>query len=573
MEYHGLKLDPFQELAIQSLETGHSVLVSAPTGAGKTLIAEYTLEKSLNENRRVIYTAPIKAPLHIKIVALGATVPNINQIAHWIRSVRKSALVVIEESCRPVPLKHKLWLEHFGVANLKDLKRLGREPVQHRRPRQSLIEYVVSQQQTPILYFLFNRRECERYARSYSRLNLLSPAEQVEINKQFNELSKRFEVSGDDFTALGKLVSQGIAYHHAGMLPTLKEIVEQLFTAGLIKLLFATETFAVGVNMPARTVVFDTAYKFDGIRRNPLKTRDYQQMAGRAGRRGIDREGFVYLRLDRPYPRPSVVEQITSDKVEEVKSQFNLSYNGILNLYQTLGENIYQACQKSLSNFQISDRRAGKKHQAAHGKYHNVVNQLKRKLSLLYNLGYLQNRKLTAKGNMARQINSYELLLTEFISRDILEHLNANQINLLLVALVFEPRRGEWYEKPAPELWHGAFKTATQISNNLRTLEKKGGIMPLTKPIEFKLSAAVDAWSSGEMFANLVKYTSASDGDLIRTFRMAIQSLRQLLHLSRQMGLTVLTEKLTDCVDKLRRDEVDPVRDIFGGADALTLPE
>ena len=130
-----------------------------------------------------------------------------------------------------------------------------------------------------------------------------------------------------------------------------RQIVERLFGAGHIKLLCATETFALGVNMPARSVAFEGVFKWDGKGRVPLKTREYQQMAGRAGRRGIDAEGSVYLTFDPLRDEPQLFGSMVNGKVEPVRSQFNLSYGTLLNLYQHLGEAIYEACERSFANY------------------------------------------------------------------------------------------------------------------------------------------------------------------------------------------------------------------------------
>ena len=140
------------------------------------------------------------------------------------------------------------------------------------------------------------------------------------------------------------------------MLPTLKEVVERLFTSGLIQLLFTTETFAVGINMPACTVVFESLEKYDGVSFRYLKAREYHQMSGRAGRRGIDPIGYVYARVFPKFAHVESVQRITSGKIEPIESQFNLSYSSILNLYEKYGDDIYDVCTQSLNNFQNIER-------------------------------------------------------------------------------------------------------------------------------------------------------------------------------------------------------------------------
>ncbi|MDA1190896.1 MAG: hypothetical protein O3A46_04330, partial [Candidatus Poribacteria bacterium] len=152
------------------------------------------------------------------------------------------------------------------------------------------------------------------------------------------------------------IIQCGVAYHHAGMLPTLKEVVERLFTLGKIQLLFTTETFAVGINMPARSVIFESLEKYDGISFRYLKAREYQQMAGRAGRRGIDECGYVYAIVHPDRVQIPQVEHVLLGEPEPIESQFNLSYSSILNLLQEHGDRMFEVCRKSFGNYQSSAR-------------------------------------------------------------------------------------------------------------------------------------------------------------------------------------------------------------------------
>ena len=456
MLYKGLQLDRFQEKAIAAINRDTSVIVTAPTGAGKTVIAEYAVEKCLKENRRVIYTAPIKAlsnqkyrdfyaeygekigivtgdvvlnpyaqvllmtteifrntifddierlqdvsyvifdeihyindiergtvweeslifaPQHIKFVCLSATIPNINPFTEWMRGVRDIDIEIVEELKRPVPLEHYLYFKDYGIGGVEHISALRKRAQHDTRKRKSdpfedktppalpsdfvetsLIPHLRQEKQLPCLYFCFSRRGCEENAFSLvfgSQLQLLNKRQTTQILEQFDELCRQFDIVEErKITEFRKLVSCGIAYHHAGMLPTLKEVVERLFTSGLIQLLFTTETFAVGINMPACSVVFDSLEKFDGIGFRYLKAREYHQMSGRAGRRGIDTIGYVYAQIMPAYADSNEIRGIVSDKIEPIESQFNLSYSSILNLYQKYGDDIYDVYTMSLSNHQ-----------------------------------------------------------------------------------------------------------------------------------------------------------------------------------------------------------------------------
>ena len=460
MEYKGLQLDRFQENAIAAINRDNSVIVTAPTGAGKTVIAEYAVEKCIQENRRVIYTAPIKAlsnqkyrdfyaeygdkigivtgdvvlnpyaqvllmtteifrntifdnierlddvsyvifdeihyindiargtvweeslifaPQHIKFVCLSATIPNIAHFAEWMQSVREIDIEVVEELNRPVPLEHYLYYADYGIGTTKHIATVQQKAVQAQQTKAwrekkddkkralptdmieaRLLPYLHRENRLPCLYFCFSRKGCEANALYYadgSHPNLLKKSQKAEILAKFDALCTQFDIVEEkDSAEFRRLVSRGIAYHHAGMLPTLKEVVERLFTSGLIQLLFTTETFAVGINMPACTVVFDSLEKFDGIGFRYLKSREYHQMAGRAGRRGIDTIGYVYAQIQPLYADADEIRKVVANKIEPIESQFNLSYSSILNLYEKYGDDIYDVYTMSLSNHQNYSR-------------------------------------------------------------------------------------------------------------------------------------------------------------------------------------------------------------------------
>ncbi len=454
MLYKGLQLDRFQEDAIAAINRDASVIVTAPTGAGKTVIAEYAVEKCIEENRRVIYTAPIKAlsnqkyrdfyaeygdkigivtgdvvlnpyaqvllmtteifrntifddierlqdvsyvifdeihyindiergtvweeslifaPQHIKFVCLSATIPNINSFTEWMQSVRDIDIEIVEELNRPVPLEHHLYFQDYGIGNPRHISHIRSMAQRKARKRKydadepepalpsdfietRLIPHLRRKKQLPCLYFCFSRKGCEENANALvygSHLQLLNKKQQTQILEQFDALCVQFDIVDEKkINDFRRLISRGIAYHHAGMLPTLKEVVERLFTSGLIQLLFTTETFAVGINMPACTVVFDSLEKYDGIGFRHLKAREYHQMAGRAGRRGIDTIGYVYAQIVPAYADSKEIRGVVANKIEPIESQFNLSYSSILNLYQKYGDDIYDVYTMSLSNHQ-----------------------------------------------------------------------------------------------------------------------------------------------------------------------------------------------------------------------------
>ena len=642
MDYRGFPLDPFQETAIGHIDRGSSVVVAAPTGAGKTLIADYAVGKCLGEGARAIYTAPIKAlsnqkfrdftalygdrvgiktgdvtlnpdaplilmtteifrntifespesfrdvrytifdeihylddiergtvweesiifaPPHIRFLCLSATVPNVNVLADWIRHVRpESPLEVVLEPRRPVPLRHLIYAPGLGVKRLEQLEKLETGPdfaawfkktggdVNPNAWRGRLIDHLAQEDRLPALWFAFNRRECEEFARLVRR-PLLNDEERREILALYDDLLARFAIDRSDPTCetLRLLLGRGAAWHHAGLLPTLKEVVERLFTSGLVRLLFATETFAVGVNMPARTVVFNTLHKFDGVRVAYLRTREHHQMAGRAGRRGIDTEGTVYSVAEWPRMRAAQIRRVIYGEIEPIRSQFNLSYATLLTLYEHLGDKILTAAEKSFSNFYPEGSNPAKR------SFEHKRGQMKRKLNVLKRLGYIRDKALTPKGKFARQIQGYELQVAELQFHGLLRDLEETELAVLFCGITYESKKSDWHRKSDSPRFKWFRKAAYRAVEILRA-EDQEELEDPTKEPDFRLQSAVAAWAGGCRWDELEAHTGASDGDLVRHFRLAIQLLRTTYH-------TVAADdparpRLRGAVARLNRDVV-----------------
>lgn len=643
-QYRGLALDPFQEEAIRAIDEGKSVLISAPTGAGKTLIAEYTIDRCLAEGKHLIYTAPIKAlsnqkfrdftarygdrigiktgdvtlnpesqvtlmttevfrntilegnprldqveyaifdeihflddrergtvweesiiyaPPRMKFVCLSATIPNLEQIAQWIRSIRDGEMAVITETTRPVPLRHFLYAPGRGVVTIPELQALerrknapGESLTHHGQWRRRLTAELAEHGRFPAIYFAFNRRECEELAHAV-HMQLFNDAEKQQTLDLYDSLCKAFSIEQTGEAAhLRTMLAKGTAYHHAGLLPTLKEIVERMFTSGLLKLLFATETFALGVNMPARTVVFNSLTKFDGVRQAPLMTREFHQMAGRAGRRGMDAEGYVYAVIDWPAVRAATADRILNGQTEPVRSQFNLSYSTILNLYGHLQERIYGVCEKSLSNFQ------GKRNST------DKLRQMKKKIDVLKTFDYIRGGKLTPKGVLATKIYGYEIHITELFFGGILEELDEVQLAVALCAVVYEGRRGIGQVTVRTKEFRRLKRDVLDAILAVCRIEKEETIEEPLKEPDFRLSAAVMAWMHGRSFDELEHYTGAAPGDIVRSFRQTIQLVRQVQN-ALERG-TDLRARLSGVLARMNRDEIDAERQLRMGIEQET---
>jgi superfamily II RNA helicase len=513
------------------------------------------------------------APQSIRFLCLSATMPNVDEIAGWMREVRHQPVEVVVEDHRPVPLEHALWADGYGLRTLASFEKLLDDLArgQHVARRQhlgseTLLDHIVAEGRLPCLYFCFNRRLCEARAEANAPRELLSPAEQEQVARMYDELCARFGVAEEaSAIVMGELVRRGVAFHHAGILPTLKEVVERLFTSGLIKMLFTTETFALGVNMPAATVVLDSVAKFHGTHFGYLRAREYQQMAGRAGRRGMDARGFVYARVDTDEATFAGVHHVVAGQPERVESQFNLSYATLLSLYDRWQERLFEVCERSLAAYQQRQRHRGRQREHSPG----LRQQVKRRLDLLRRLGYLGKRGPTAKGRFAIHVPGYELAATELHDAGLLNDLNPHEINVLVSAMVYEGRPVDRFSHAPRQLLGAVRKRATRIVQSLHEAERRLGVPDPVRKLDFRLGSAVHAWSRGAEFADLATHTPAAEGDIIRTLRMTIQILRQL---RKATADPALRRKLAEAERALNRGAVDAERQLRAGCDAPEPP-
>ena len=636
-----MNYDPFQKEAIEHIKEGYSVIVSAPTGAGKTVIAEYIICDCIKNNTKVIYTAPIKAlsnqkfrdfyenfgdkiglltgdvsinphasvlimtteifrnklleeksdlgnyswiifdevhymddyergstweesliflPEHMNMLALSATIPNIDELAKWFHSIHKRPLKVVKEENRPVPLHFFYQCEGQIVDEIEKLLRLPslrtsqsfartdrRYKTKPNRPT-ALIRHLYENDRLPCIYFSFGRRRCEYLAEEMRDFYLVNNSERQNLKLVYQDLCRRFDLLGEKSALmLGPIVERGIAYHHAGMLPRLKEVIERLFTKRLIKVIFTTETFALGINMPARTVVFDELRKYHGRFFGPLRTRDFYQMSGRAGRRGIDKEGFVYSRINPRYTSFQELKKIIYGQPEKVTSRFNASYATVLNLYEKYKEGLCDIYPRSFHYYQRKERFR-----------HKALELLHSKVKILRELRYIKDERLTDKGRFASKIYGYELSLGELYEKGLLEDLSERELGILCLAAVYEPRKGSLRPRLSKKI-RGLCDITENVVHRLHLKEKRYGITPLSKRYCYYLSPCLDAWMRKEGFDKILQHTNADEGEVIRFFRMSLQILREILDTPVSPSLK---EKIGKTISFINRDVMDTERQL-----------
>jgi len=313
----------------------------------------------------------IMLPKHINLVLLSATVQNVMEFADWLGRTRKQKTYVVYTTKRPVPLEHYLYTgcdkksidEKFLFIDVnghllqqgyqqalnakkeresKFQKSFGAKNKLNVKPRSekniyiTVIRHLQKEQKLPVIVFTFSRKRCDSNVQSLcGSLDLTTNEEKRKIHmfiaKSLLKL-KKVDRELPQVKLAAVMLKNGFGVHHSGILPLLKEITEILFQNGLVRVLFATETFAMGVNMPARTVLFDSVYKHDGVNFRELQPSEYIQMAGRAGRRGKDKTGYVLVLCKGDIPELSTLYQMSIGKATPLESQFRLTYSMILNI-------------------------------------------------------------------------------------------------------------------------------------------------------------------------------------------------------------------------------------------------
>ncbi|KAJ1346832.1 hypothetical protein KIN20_001735 [Parelaphostrongylus tenuis] len=496
---------PFNKRQSVCIENNQSVLVSAHTSAGKTVVALYAIAQSLQEKQRVIYTSPIKAlsnqkfreleeefgdvglmtgdvtlnseasclvmtteilrsmlyrgsevmrevgwvifdeihymrdkergvvweesiillPNTVNHVFLSATIPNARQFAQWVCWLHKQPVHVVYTDYRPTPLQHFIFPVGgeglYEVVNMQGqfredkfteamsgLEALGDKAeggVQRGRKGGMktdsnvvrIIRTIRDRTMLPCIIFSFSRKECEAYAISLKDMDFNDDDEKKLVREIF---TSAVEVLSDDdkkLPQLGQLfplLLRGVGVHHSGLIPIIKETVEILFGEGLLKTLFATETFAMGLNMPARTVLFTSARKFDGMDNRWITSGEYIQMSGRAGRRGKDDRGLVILMVDHKLSSDDA-KQIIKGAPDPLNSQFRLTYNMVLNLLRVEGVNPEFMLERSFHQFQNFDA------------IPELQRKVDEKMCEIDNMRVEHERDATAFFEMERQIVDY----------------------------------------------------------------------------------------------------------------------------------------------------------------------
>ncbi|MEZ4321370.1 MAG: DEAD/DEAH box helicase [Myxococcota bacterium] len=692
MKYRGLTLDTFQTDAIAALDAGHSVLVAAPTGTGKTIIADWIVEQALASGREVIYTAPIKAlsnqkfrdyirlygedkvglvtgdlvirrdapcrvmttevlrnmllsgetlphlaavildeihflddrdrgtvweevliylPKSVQIVGLSATLSNLSDFAEWLEMVRETRVVTVTELKRSVPLTVHYGCVDTGLASPREYERIwkrkgkgrsgqdqwqgrgrgrdrgrgrggrggrgggggrGGRPVR-RTSHIDLFHMVAEHELLPYLYFVFSRRETEVNARRLGE-SVGGLLDEHEHDRMRDMLNARAGALGPalDFE-LRELYEKGIAFHHAGLHVSLKALVEELYEEKLIKVLYCTSTFALGINMPARTVVFDGLKKYDGRGFNTMPTREFMQMAGRAGRRGLDDVGHVVVRVDLAEFeefKPDLA-RYEKNQVEPVRSSFNLSWNSVVNLLERHPpERCREIVEKSFLNWwrarqasrldHSSDPRDRRTSKRAAKNREKCWEEFQHKVWYLKSIGYIgEEGGFNAGGRLLSYFQMSEILVVELMLEGLFEDLPPNILFGVLCALTNSlPRHARANYRPSSEERALAKRIARiRFAPVVADAEEMSSEQYPWDPDLMRLGRA---WVDGVPLVEvlmLIESDTDISGDLITGFRRAKDLAGQLREAYREDPAK--SEMLTALIKKVSRDEVEVV--------------
>ena len=548
----GFAPDPFQLAAFDALDAGRSVLVSAPTGSGKTVVADYAVERTLVAGRKAFYTTPLKAlsnqkfgdlaaihgaeqvglltgdvshqphaavvvmttevlrnmlfarsatlrglglvvldevhflqdpyrgsvweeviilaPPEVTLVCLSATVSNAEQLGAWLRTVRGPTDVVVETR-RPVQLRNHVALTRRGTGqvDLVPVVRRGklhpqaadldeRVARQERRPgglrrarvatprRSDLIGHLADRGMLPAIVFIFSRAACDDAVAQClaDGLRLTDADQRAEIRRRCDTHTDG--LAEDELAVLGHGrwlagLQAGIAAHHAGMIPAFREAVEDCFAAGLLQAVFATETLALGINMPARSVVIERLTKMRDGGRSGLTSGEYAQLTGRAGRRGLDSVGHAVV-VWSPALRLADLATLVLSPAPDLRSSFRPTYNLAVNLVRRYpADQAHYVLDRSFAQFVDA---------APHPA---LSRRLDRTLQLLQRWGQVDGAawQLTERGALlARIYHESDLLVAEALGDGLFDGLRPPELAAVVSACTYAVRAGRWRPEPHP---------------------------------------------------------------------------------------------------------------------------
>ena len=645
--YGAFTLDPWQREAVAAVTQGTNVIVAAPTGAGKTLVAEHAVSEALRNGGRVFYTTPIKAlsnqkfrdfsaiwgegqvglltgdnsvrpeapvvvmttevlrnmlvagqagtldglswvvldevhylsdpyrggvweevlihsPESVTFVCLSATISNAAQFGQWVRQLRGETKVVTSK-VRPVPteaihmvydrfhsqlvvfpptdkkgkphpeirrIENKRYMNTHSYDGFYDGFYVERERRFETPPPGHVVRYLHDARLLPAIYFMFSRDGCDQaaYQMYFTAQQLTDEDERCKIEQiarsHLAALSKRERADINAEQWLARLKS-GVGAHHAGLVPVFKEAVEECFAAGLVKVVFATETLALGINMPARTVVIDKLTKWNGTGHAELTPAQFTQLSGRAGRRNIDKIGHV-VTLWSPYVHHRSVVGLHASKSFKLGSAFEPNYNMVAYLVNgRTRDEAHAVLNKSFAQFLTNQKTSARQRHVEH-----LTKRFDQIVEILDGLDYIREWNLTSSGRMLTALHGEQsLLVSEAIRHGVLDGLDTAELAAVASVFIYEQRgRASSSGEPAwpNEQCSAAVERIQSLRKSLRRKERSHRLNLTPDPDNcagfFKHAYA---WAHGASLSQVAGRTM-SHGDFIRNIRMLADLLRQI---------------------------------------------
>ena len=662
------ELDRFQVEAMAAVDAGRSVLVSAPTSSGKTVVAEHAIDSALAAGRRAFYTAPIKALSNQKfrdlgerlghdavglmtgdqviapeapvvvmttevlrnmlyagspateglgwvvldevhfledpyrgavweevvlnlaedvgIVALSATVSNAEELGDWLTAER-GPTTVVRENRRPVRLNshylvaergrprrvHRLSIRRGNQSNPDGRRfdvdrqtRHGRGRRGWASPRRDEVLAELSRHDMlPAIHFIFSRAGCDEARDVMIRdgVKLNNAAEERAVDALVDD--RLADLPEADLAALGVRawrdgLRRGVAAHHAGLVPAFKEVTEELFAAGLLKIVYATETLALGVNLPARAVVIDRLTKFNGQTHQVLTPGQFTQLTGRAGRRGLDDEGHALVCWS-PFVAFERVAGLAGSRDFVLRSAFRPTYNMVANLI--LGRTRSEAADllsRSFAQFQL-DRQGVAIHQAAEKRRPprrkrdsrsattSLSERMEAALRVLEARGMADGWSLEDRGlPLAAIHNEADLLIAESLDSGLLEGLDPGMLSAVVSCLSYRKRGpGEPSSVQLAGAFPERFNGLCALAAGVASAEREEGLEP-SEPPDPGFAHVIYAWANGEELAEVLNGT-LTGGEFVRNVRLVTDLMRQLTKVAPPL-LAATAEEAGRCLDR-----------------------
>jgi superfamily II RNA helicase len=558
----------------------------------------------------------ILLPSHVRIIMLSATVPNYKEFCEWVGKIRRQPVYIQFTRKRPVPLKHSFYIDKDiitlvdasgkaffdvydkvlreklsggtaggnirGGSNVRggfngrgDRGRADRGRGRGRGKAGKNKKWKVSEDfkykelvnklkdggLVPCILFCFSRDKCDKRAEKLKSVDLLSDSEKNIVKLYFQRAIKRLEPIDRELPQVlfvRELLERGLGVHHSGILPILKEIVEILFSKGLVKVLAATETVAIGLNLPTRSVVFCDMRKFDGSEWRDLQPGEYTQMSGRAGRRGKDTEGNVIIFITNPEKalKTDRLRAILKNQPLQLESKFRVRYNQITSILMTnfmsLEELVAKSFLENTKTFSESLIRDVPKI--------SETQEVSSRIKILQHFGFIdENRIVQLKGRVLAEINNpYNLIIVQALFEGLFSTITPEELAAAVSVFVCEANGGlNWdIDTEAPDLANSLYEVEA-ICENVIGLETSNQVnieIDTQNLVKATLVEVVYKWAKGMAFIELCGLTHVKEGNIVRTIIRVNEMLGYLERAAFILDDKTLKDKAKKASQLIKRD-------------------